>query len=101
MNANLDVRSLIRQPSAFVPFAMSLAASAVVLGSVLVYGVARQSDEGAAAHIWQLLVAGQIPLLAFFAFKWLPRAPLAALRVLALQLAALLVAAAFVYFLHL
>ena len=30
-------------------------------------------DEGTIAHLWQLLMAGQLPVLAFFAIKWLPR----------------------------
>ncbi len=77
--------------------AMSLAALAVVVGHIAVFGVAREADEGAAAHIWQLLMAGQIPVLAFFAFKWLPRDPGPALRVLALQLGAALASCAPVY----
>jgi hypothetical protein len=36
--------------------------------------VVHEADEGTLAHLWQLL-AGQIPVLAFFAIKWLPRAP--------------------------
>jgi len=80
---------------------MSFAAFAVVATYVLMYGAVRQPDEGAAAHIWQLLVGAQIPLVAFFVIKWLPRAPQATLRVLALQFLALLVAAAPVYLLHL
>jgi hypothetical protein len=101
MNIKPGVCGLIRRPSAFVPIAMSLAALAVVLGYVLIYGAARQPDEGAAAHIWQVLVCAQMPLVAVFVIKWLPRSPRAALRVLALQIVALLVAAAPVYFLHL
>ena len=101
MNAISDVRSLMRRPSAYVPITMSFAAFTVVLGYVVIYGAARQPDEGAAAHIWQLLVGAQVPLIAFFLVKWLPRAPQAALRVLALQFVALLIAAAPVYFLHL
>jgi hypothetical protein len=89
------------RPSAFVPIAMSLAAFAVVAGHILIYGASRQADEGAAAHLWQLLIFAQMPLVAFFMIKWLPRARPAALRVLALQFAAVLVAAAPVYFLHL
>jgi len=80
---------------------MSFAASAVVLGFVLMHGVSRQPDEGTAARVWQLLVGAQVPLIAFFAVKWLPRAPRAALGVLAFQAAALLAAAAPVYLLHL
>jgi len=101
MNTNTDLRNLIRRPSAFVPIAMSLAAFSVVVCYVLVYGAVRQTDEGAAAHIWQVLVCAQLPLVAFFVIKWLPRAPKAALRVLTFQFAALLAAAAPVYFLHL
>jgi hypothetical protein len=80
---------------------MSVAALTVVLVAVVFFGAVREADEGTAAHLWQLLVAGQLPLVAFFAFKWLPRAPRAALPVLAVQLVALLAALAPVYFLHL
>ena len=58
-------------------------------------------DKGAFAHIWQLLMAGQLPILAFFAIKWLPRPPKQTLYVLALQAGAVLAAMAPVYFLHL
>lgn len=80
-----SVMSLARKPSAFLPIAMSLCALAVV-GVAVLNGVHREADEGAAAHIWQLLTAGQLPILAFFAFKWLGRDRSAALSVLALQL---------------
>ena len=46
-----------RQPSAFIPIVMSLGALSTVLYHIAMFGVARQSDEGAAAHIWQLLMA--------------------------------------------
>jgi hypothetical protein len=48
-----------------------------------------------------LLVAGQLPVVAFFAIRWLPRAPRSALPVLAVQALAFLAALAPVYFLHL
>ena len=92
---------LLRQPSAFLPVAMSLAALLLVLVSVALFGAAREADEGTAAHLWQLLVAGQLPVAAFFAISWLPRAPRSALPVLAVQGLALLAALAPVYFLHL
>src|ERR1700680_97829 len=88
----------LKQPSAFVPVAMSLAALIVVLGFLARYGVVHEADEGAAAHIFQLLLVLQLPIVAFFAIKWLPRAPKAALRILALQAAAGLAALAPVYF---
>jgi hypothetical protein len=93
--------AIVKHPSAFLPMAMSLTALAVVIGHIAIFGIAREADEGAAAHIWQLLMAGQLPVLAFFAIKWLPRAPRQALSVLALQLVAALSSMAPVYFLNL
>ncbi|MGA2569566.1 MAG: hypothetical protein ABSF23_03535 [Terracidiphilus sp.] len=101
---NQDSRSfadIFRHPSAFLPVAMSLAALAVVIGRIVLFGAAHEADEGAAAHIWQLLMAGQLPVLAFFAIKWLPRAPRQALGVLALQVGAALSSVAPVYLLNL
>jgi hypothetical protein len=73
---------------------MSFIALALVLGQLLVSDTARQTDEGASAHLWQLLMAGQAPVIAWFAFRWLPKGPRQAIPVLAVQLAAIVVAAA-------
>lgn len=89
------------RPSALVPIAMSLAALAVVLVHVAWSGAARQGDEGAAAHLFQLLVAGQLPIVAFFAIRWLRRAPRQAVVMLGLQALAAVVACAPVWYLHL
>jgi DNA-binding CsgD family transcriptional regulator len=97
----LIMKILIKNPSAFLPPAMSLAALATVLLHIAIFGVARQADEGAAAHIWQILMAGQIPIIAFFIIKWLPRTPINALAVLALQGGAALTALAPVFLLKL
>jgi len=93
--------TLLKQPSAFLPVAMSSAALATVLAHVVMFGVAREADEGTAAHIWQILMAAQVPIVAFFAVKWLPRIPTQALQVLALQAGAALAALAPVFFLGL
>jgi hypothetical protein len=92
---------MMKHPSAFIPVAMSLAALAIVLGHVAMFDAAREADEGTAAHLWQLLMAGQVPIVAFFALRWLPRLPKQALHVLALQIVAGLAALAPVYFLNL
>ena len=92
--------SLTRQPSALIPIAMSVAALATVLYHIVRFGIAPQPDEGAAAHIWQLLMAGQVPVVAFYAMKWLPQAPRTALQVLAVQIGAALAALAPVYLLR-
>ena len=91
--------SPMKQPSAWLPIAMSLAALVLVLGHIARFGIARQADEGTAAHLWQLLMAGQVPVVAFFAVKRLPRAPRQTLQVLALQAGAALAALAPVYWL--
>jgi hypothetical protein len=97
-----SVLSLSKKPSAFVPMVMSLTALAVLLGSIAASsGVVRETDEGAIAHIWQLLMAGQLPILAYFVIRWLPRVPRQTLYVLALQVGAALAALAPVYFLGL
>jgi hypothetical protein len=80
--------SLIKKPSAWLPVAMSLAALLLLLQHVIVVGVTPDSiasDEGAPARLWQLLMAGQLPLMIYFAVRWLPRLPGHALRVLGLQ----------------
>jgi hypothetical protein len=90
--------AMVKHPSAFFPMAMSLTALVMVLGYLARYGVVRETDEGAVAHLWQLLMAGQVPILAFFAIKWLPRAPRQTLYVLALQAGAALASMAPVFF---
>jgi hypothetical protein len=69
--------------SALLPLALSLAGLALVLGHVA-SGGAREADEGTAAHLWQLFMAAQVPLIGLFAVIWLPRAPRPAAAVLAL-----------------
>ncbi|MDQ6661607.1 MAG: hypothetical protein M3Z24_11655 [Chloroflexota bacterium] len=96
-----NVNSLIRQPSAFLPVAMSLVALALVLGHVALFGVVHEADEGTVAHIWQILMAVQVPIMAFFAIKYLPQKPKQVLLVLALQIVAALTACAPVFFLKL
>ena len=96
MNAQANLLSTFKHPSAFMPIVMSLLAVAVLLTHIALFGTARQPDEGAAAHLWQLLMAGQLPIIAFFAIRWLPRAPRYALPVFVAQVA--VAAAAFALF---
>jgi hypothetical protein len=84
--------ALLKRPSALIPLAMSGAALAIVIAYAAMFGVARQADEGTAAHLWQLLMVGQVPVVAFFAIKWLPTEPRQTLLVLVLQLGAALAA---------
>lgn len=91
----------MKQPSAWLPLAMSFAALALVLGHVAIFGVVHEADEGLAAHLWQLLMATQVPIVAFFALMYLPQKPKQALLVLVLQLIAALAACAPVFLLQL
>lgn len=72
--------------------AMSCAALAVLLVHLQLSGAAREPDEGAAAHMFQLLIVAQVPLTAFFAWRFVPKAPKTALIVIALQAFAVAVA---------
>ena len=80
--------------SAVAPLVMSLAALALVIGRIALVGTARQVDEGALAHLFQLLIVCQVPIVVFFAIKWLRRIPKQALEVLAVQALAVAVACA-------
>ena len=93
----LDVK-LLQRPSALAPVIMSTLALALVLVHLALAGTARQADEGAAAHLFQLLLAGQLPIVAFFALKWLRRMPGPAAAVLALQVLMALAACAPVWY---
>lgn len=94
--------STLKKPSAWVPLAMSFTALVLVLSNILVFGDApREADEGATAHLFQILMAGQVPVVAYFAIRWLPRDPRHALQVLAMQVGAALAACAPVYYFHL
>jgi hypothetical protein len=96
-------RSPLRAASAWIPLLMSGAATALVVGylatgphaphMVIENGIARP-DESAAARLWQLLMIMQLPLMGWFALKWLPRDPRRAAMVLAVQALAIVIAAA-------
>lgn len=91
--------SPLGRSSAFIPIGMSIAALALVVGHALVYGIVHEVDEGTPAHVFQLLMVAQLPVIAFFAFRWVPRAPRPALLVLAIQAAAAALALTSVLFL--
>ncbi len=97
----MNFLSIIKKPAAFLPVAMSLAALAMVLGHIAIWGVVREADEGTVAHLFQLLIMAQVPLVAVFAIRYLQQAPKATVCVLAMQAGAVLAAIAPVFLLHL
>lgn len=91
-----------RRPSAWLPLIFSVAALAVVLTAIAINGgVPHQSDEGTAAHLWQILMFCNALAIGYFLMKWVAVAPRQSLPILGVQLAAALAAMAPVYFLHL
>lgn len=96
----MKLLTLLKEPSAYAPPSMSAAALAIVLIHLARYGVTRETDEGTSAHLFQLLLAAQLPIVAWFAIKWLPREPGRALVVLAMQAAAGLAALAPIFILE-
>ena len=89
----------MKQPSALVPIAMSLVALAIVLVHAARFGIVHEADEGTAAHLFQILMAAQVPVVAFFAAKGLTTAPRTTLQVLSLQAGAAVAVFAAVFFL--
>jgi hypothetical protein len=90
----MKLSAMVKKPAAFLPVIMSIVAMSMVFVYAGKFGVPHETDEGTPAHIWQLLMAAQIPIMMFFALRWLPQAPKQALIVLALQCFAMLAALA-------
>lgn len=84
METKLMNVSLMRQPSALIPLLMSLAALTLVLVHAAIYGIVHEKDEGTPAHVWQILMVLQLPIVAYFAIKWLPQQPRQSLLILSL-----------------
>ena len=94
--------SAFRAPSGWVSPALAAAALALLAGYlatgphepniVVENGVPRQ-DETATARIWQMLMLLQLPAIAVFAVRWLPKDPPRALAMVAVQGLAFIAAA--------
>jgi hypothetical protein len=99
----LRIRALaLEATERLLPMAMSIAALAVVCVSLATFGVpSPHADEGAAAHLCQLLMAFQLPVIAWFVFKGIRKTPRLTLGVLAIQVVPALAAMAPVYILKL
>jgi hypothetical protein len=86
----------LRHPSGFLPLLMSSAIIAFGIRDVAMFGL-HPADETTAAHLFQILLPAEIPLVLFFAATWLPRARRQALAVLALQIGAAMAIVATVF----
>lgn len=95
---NYDV---FRHPGAWLPLVMSLAALCIVAGHLMLFGTAREVDEGAAAHLFQLLMVGQVPIIVSVAVRGLLRTPANALSIIVFQAIAGVIAFAPVWYFRL
>jgi len=97
-----QLTELIKQPSAWLPVALSLAVFAVMLIFIATSGVpAPQPDEGTAAHLFQIWLLLEVLMISFFVFKWLPQKPRETLVVFAMQAGTMLLPMAIVHYLQL
>ena len=94
------MNTTLKQPDAWLPLLMSLAALGLVVGHVALFGITRGGDESATARIFQLLIIGQLPIIALFALRRLTIKPREALWVLAGQVGAAAAAVALVVILE-
>jgi hypothetical protein len=85
MNSSPDTREVLCCPTGLLPIGLSVAALLVVLLHVAFFGSAPAPDEGAAAHVWQILMFAQIPALTLFIARWYRQARRPAVCVLTLH----------------
>lgn len=69
-----------------MPMAISVFMLAVMAYYFTKYGIQRETDEGVGAHLFQLLMPAQLPIIGYFALRYLPKVPKRALAILAIQL---------------
>src|SRR3989344_9640430 len=97
------MNSILKKPSAWIPIVLSAGMLAFIIVYLAMYGVttpAPDADEGTPAHLFQLWLVLEALMIVFFAIKWLSRNLKEALKVLALQIAAVLPPVATVLFLE-
>ena len=87
----------LRHWSGWIPILIPVFLLALGIRSVAINGLVSQPDEGTEAHLFQILMPVQLLAMAVFAVTWLPRAPRAALLVLALQVILIIALLAAVY----
>lgn len=105
-NSTPDTHEVLCCPTALIPVGLALGALLIVLVHLGFFGSGRGPDQGAAAHVWQILMAAQIPAIALFTTRWFSKARRPACNVLAMHGLAIAIcigiaALAPLYFLHL
>jgi hypothetical protein len=89
---------LFARQSAVLPLAMSCIVIAAMVWHLMRFGLMHQTDEGTGAHIFQILMPLQLPVIGYFAIRWLPGDPRWAAKVLAVQVTLFAAIVAVVFF---
>jgi hypothetical protein len=90
------MQNIIRKPSAWLPIAISLVVFTSILCyvAVAIFSVAPEEGSRIFSIYFQWLTLAQVPIIVFFAIKWLPRQPKQAALILALQVIAAVISLA-------
>ena len=88
----MNLPKLLKEPSAFLPVAMSLIALGLVVFKLSMSGAAHETDEGASAHAFQALMLAQLPIVLLFGMRFIQKDPKKSIAVIALQMFAALMA---------
>jgi hypothetical protein len=80
----------LRWLGAALPVAMTSAIVAAAVVHVALGGALREPDEGVGAHLFQLLMPLELPIIGAFAATQIPRRPRWAGAIVAIQVGALL-----------
>jgi hypothetical protein len=93
---------LLKRLNAYLPLVLSLIMECILLYFLFRHGTpVREKDEGVGAHLFQIWLAIEVILIAYFAVTWLPRSPKQALVILLVQIAAVIVVCAPVFYFNL
>ena len=95
--------ALLNLPSAWLPLVLSFAVILMLIGFLVFVGKPEipAQDEGVGAHMFQILMGAQLPIVGYFMLRWLPRYPAKGMVVLALVLVGWVLACLPVYLLGL
>lgn len=91
---------ILKRPSAYFPIVMSIGALTIPWIWVFVFGPDPSGDEGVAAHVFQILTFGQMPIVLYFVFRWVLQKPKETLMALVLQVILIVLAFVPVYLLE-
>lgn len=79
---------------------MSFFALLLLLFHILLFGIQKSDDENTTARLFQLLLAGQLPIIGYFGIKWFPKNRKNVAQIILLQIIAAIIPILTVFFLE-